>query len=148
MESLKKTLVAAASLGFIGSYASPLPSPSSSLAARADETYVGYGFYYFIGNAPGQEQIFAAVSTNNTPTSWDLVNQGNPILVSTVGTNGVRDPSIVRSPDGTKFYLLATDLNIGSGTSFGEASQRGSRSIVVCGRAAIWRRGPSLVWLK
>ena len=71
------------------------------------------------------------MSKGNTPTSWDLVNGGNPILTSTVGTQGVRDPSIVRSADGTKFYLLGTDLNIGSGTSWGDASQRGSRSIVV-----------------
>lgn len=60
-----------------------------------------------------------------------MVNSGQPVLVSTVGTKGVRDPSIVRSADGSSFYLLATDLNIGSGTSWSDAAQRGSRSIVV-----------------
>ncbi|GAK65661.1 uncharacterized protein PAN0_009d3879 [Moesziomyces antarcticus] len=124
---LKATLVAA-SVGLL--WATTAVSAPVGMVSRA-ETYVGYGFYYFIGNAAGEERIFAAVSQGNSPTAWDLVNGGQPILTSTVGTQGVRDPSIVRSADGSKFYLLATDLNIGSGTSFGEAATLGSRSIVV-----------------
>ncbi|PWZ02441.1 putative arabinase [Testicularia cyperi] len=107
------------------------PVPAEDLAERQSNSYVGYGFFYFIGNGAGQEQIYAAVSKGNSPTSWDLLNSGKPILTSTVGTKGVRDPSIVRSQDGSKFWLLATDLNIGSGTSFGQASTNGSRSIVI-----------------
>ena len=131
-----KTTLAAASVGLL-SAASAVSLPVS-LVERA-ESYVGYGFYYFIGNNAGEERIFAAVSQSNTPTAWDLVNGGQPILTSNVGTQGVRDPSIVRSADGSKFYLLATDLNIGSGTSFGEAATLGSRNIVVweIGRAHV-----------
>ncbi|KAJ1022430.1 hypothetical protein NDA16_003419 [Ustilago loliicola] len=131
MWSTLKASFVAASLGLItATSALASPVPANKLSERAT-SYVGYGFYYFTGNAPGQEQIYAAVSRDNTPSSWDLLNSGKPILTSTVGTKGVRDPSIVRSADGSKFYLIATDLNIGSGTSFGEGGTRGSRSIVV-----------------
>ncbi|SPO32468.1 probable carbon source-regulated protein (putative arabinase) [Ustilago trichophora] len=136
-----KTTFVAASLGLLtasGALASPVPRGSSLAARDNNNSYVGYAFYYFIGNSPGQEEIYAAVSRDNTPTAWDLINSGSPILTSNVGTLGVRDPSIVRSSDGTKFYLIATDLNIGSGTSWGDASQRGSRSIVV------WESGDDL----
>ena len=49
-----------------------------------------------------------AVSNDNNPGSWTVVNNGEPLLVSNVGTTGVRDPSIIRSQDGSKFYLIAT----------------------------------------
>lgn len=131
-----KAWLATACVGALALCATSSPVP---LAQRAD-AFVGYGFFYFIGNNPGEERIFAAVSQGNTPTAWDLVNGGNPILTSTVGTQGVRDPSVTRSQDGSTFYLLATDLNIGSGTSFGDASTHGSRSIVV------WESNDLITW--
>lgn len=49
-----------------------------------------------------------SVSNNNNPASWTQVNGGNLVLQSTVGTKGVRDPSIIRSQDGKKFWIIAT----------------------------------------
>ncbi|PWZ02443.1 putative arabinase [Testicularia cyperi] len=132
--NIKSSLVATslALLAFTSSaLGSPVPAESQDLAERATPKYAGYGFYYFLGNAEGQEQIYAAVSKGNDPTSWDLLNKGNPILVSNVGTKGVRDPYLIRSPDGTKYFLIATDLHVGSGTSFEDGARRGSNSIVI-----------------
>jgi hypothetical protein len=53
------------------------------------------------------------------------------VLLSTIGTRGVRDPAIVRSPAGDRYWIVATDLRIASGTSWGDASTRGSTSLVV-----------------
>ena len=63
-------------------------------------------------NSTAGQQIYAAVSVGNDPTRWVAVNSGGPLLTSTEGMHGVRDPSLVRSPDGDKFFLLATDLNV------------------------------------
>lgn len=49
-----------------------------------------------------------AVSNNNNPGSWTQVKGGQPVLTSNVGTRGVRDPSIIRSADGSKFWIIAT----------------------------------------
>lgn len=49
-----------------------------------------------------------AVSNDNDPGSWTVVNDGEPLLTSDVGTTGVRDPSLIRSQDGSKYWLIAT----------------------------------------
>lgn len=49
-----------------------------------------------------------SVSNANDPSSWTEVNGGAPVLTSTVGEGGVRDPSIIRSQDGFTFWIIAT----------------------------------------
>lgn len=57
---------------------------------------------------------------------------GKPVLTSTLGTKGVRDPFIIRDPSGSKFYLIATDLKMyNSGMSWDQASRVGSRSLSI-----------------
>lgn len=51
--------------------------------------------------------------------NWDDLNDNNPVLTSTLGEKGVRDPFIIRSPEGDKFYLIATDLKINGGNGLG-----------------------------
>lgn len=72
-----------------------------------------YGMANFAqsNNHMGQ-QIYMAASIGNDPTSWIAVNGGQAVLESTQGMHAVRDPSLVRSPEGDKFYLIATDLNV------------------------------------
>lgn len=75
-----------------------------------------------------------AVSNNNNPSSWTRVNGGRPVLVSNVGTTGVRDPSIIRSQDGSgKTWIIATDLWVHPrGWDVGDDyTSNGSHSIVV-----------------
>lgn len=71
-----------------------------------------YVFAYFTGNAPGEETIHYAVSTDGY--NYKALNGNQPILdnakISTTG--GVRDPHILRGNDGKTFYMVATDLYV------------------------------------
>ncbi|MFB2580694.1 cell wall-binding repeat-containing protein [Herbiconiux sp. P15] len=96
----------------------------------------GYGFAYFAGEPGGQntvegEKIYLAASDGNDALNWNDVNEGQPVLTSTEGTTGLRDPFIIRSVEGDKFYMLATDLSIGSGTSWYDSFTNGSRSLEI-----------------
>ncbi|MFS8097503.1 family 43 glycosylhydrolase [Lentzea alba] len=98
----------------------------------AKEPLAGYSFFYFTGEgSPNGEQIYAAASNGNNPLNFTELNNGQPILKSSLGELGVRDPFILRSPEGDKFYLLATDLKINGGNGWDAAQRTGSRSIMV-----------------
>ncbi|WP_336920888.1 immunoglobulin-like domain-containing protein [Aquipuribacter sp. SD81] len=71
---------------------------------------------YFLGYFKGEniadgEQIMFATSNGNTALDWTGLTGGRPSLISQQGDQGLRDPHIVRSPDGDTFYMIATDLN-------------------------------------
>src|SRR5258708_530555 len=71
----------------------------------------GFLFVTFNSEAtPMSEQIYFGLSKDGI--NWEALNDTKPVLVSTLGERGVRDPYILRSHDGKKFYLLATDLSI------------------------------------
>ncbi|KAH7325673.1 endo-1,4-beta-xylanase [Stachybotrys elegans] len=105
----------------------------AALGKRQQE-FTDYLFVYFTGEGTENgEQIYISVSNNNDPSSWTKVGPAGPNAVSTVGTTGVRDPSIIRSPDGSKFYIVATDLwvyprgwNVGD-----DYTTNGSKGLVV-----------------
>lgn len=85
-----------------------------------------YVFAYFTGNSISGEKIYLAASKGNNALQWEQLNGGRPVLTSTLGTKGLRDPFLLRSNDGKKFFLIATDLSIGSGTSWGDSVRKGS----------------------
>jgi hypothetical protein len=72
--------------------------------------------YLFVHFTFTDEKIYFSLSKGNNAREWRALNNGKPIFTSTVGTTGLRDPSIVRSPDGDTFYLMATDLKWFSGS--------------------------------
>lgn len=88
--------------------------------------FEAYAFSYFTGNTLQGENIFFASSNGNNALDWKELNRGQPVLKSKFGTRGLRDPFIIRSPEGDTFYMIATDLSIGSGTSWGAAVRQGS----------------------
>jgi len=100
----------------------PLPAPAP---------LTGYAFAYFTGNTLAGEQIYFAASQGNNALRWNELNGGQPALSSTLGTKGLRDPFLIRSPEGDKFFLIATDLSIGGGTSWDDSQRHGSRYIEV-----------------
>lgn len=95
------------------------------------ENLEGYLFTYFIGDGARQEQMSFALSEGNTPLKWNTMNEGNPVLIAELGEKGLRAPSIIRSPEGDKFYLIATDLQIATGKGWGAAQKDGSKCIFV-----------------
>ncbi|MDQ0877808.1 hypothetical protein QFZ77_006467 [Paenibacillus sp. V4I3] len=98
------------------------------------EIYAGYLFVYFTDDEGqgGGEEIYFALSQGNDPLHWQELNGGKPVLVSQLGEKGVRDPFIIRSPHGDKFFLLGTDLKAhGGGGDWSRAVNEGSRSILI-----------------
>ncbi|WP_317618343.1 glycoside hydrolase family 43 protein [Paenibacillus sp. PL91] len=94
--------------------------------------YAGYLFAYFKGERyEDGEQVYFAISEGNNALAWRELNGGQPVLVSTMGEKGVRDPYIVRSPLGDCFYLVATDLRIHGNGDWKRAVTAGSRSIMI-----------------
>jgi len=85
-------------------------SPGKSPGPEDFEAYI---YAHFTGdqNYQTDEQIYFAVSLDGV--NWvDTRLRGDPALHSDKGDGAVRDPYIVRSPEGDKFYLIATDLNV------------------------------------
>ena len=78
---------------------------------------------------PTSEQIYMAISEDGK--QWESLNGDNPVLVSDVGEKGVRDSFLLRSHDGQKVWLIATDLCVARNPNWGRSTHAGSRSIVV-----------------
>ena len=89
----------------------------------------GYAAAYF--KADNDEKIYQAATSGNDFFTFSPVNGGEAVIASSTDTRGLRDPYILRSKDGDKYYLIATDLCIGCGTSWGVAQSAGSLKIEV-----------------
>ena len=104
-------------------------------ALPAPLDYEGYFFPYFKGETDTTfEEVYFSLSEGNDPLEWQPLNDGESVLQSDVGDEGVRDPFILRSPEGDKFYLIATDLNMHDKYGqydFGSAQETGSQNIIV-----------------
>ncbi len=102
--------------------------------------FEGYTFAYFTGNSVAGENIFFAASNGNNALSWTELNGGQPKLTSTYGEKGLRDPFLIRSPEGDTFYLIATDLSIGRNGDWGRAQRQGSKYLEV------WESHDLITW--
>lgn len=104
-------------------------------ASKTIDEMAAYLFVHFVGTEGDaqSEQIYFSVSKNGT--SWETLNYGDPVLTSSVGELGVRDPHIIRSPEGDRFFLAATDLSIynrrGDSNRWSTCQTEGSKSIVI-----------------
>jgi hypothetical protein len=78
-----------------------------------------------------------ALSLGNDPLYYRELNAGEPVLTSSLGTRGLRDPFVIRSPEGDSFHLIATDLRTSGDTgdtvqlTWDRAERVGSKSIMV-----------------
>ena len=116
-----------------------------------DEDYEAYLFGHFVGESHGEgpqnmsghptgEQIYFALADVGEGLHFKDMNGSTmsnlkPVLESNVGELGVRDPFMLRSPEGDTFYLIATDLSVytrgGWGNNAGQATKTGSHSITL-----------------
>lgn len=106
--------------------------PGSAHPARSQNA--GYLFVYFTGEGTADgEQIRYALSRGDDPLHWRELNGGRPVLTSTLGEKGLRDPFVIRSPRGDRFYLIATDLRMyrNSSGSWDQVQRHGSKSVMV-----------------
>jgi hypothetical protein len=104
-------------------------------AAAADP---GYLMTHFIGEGSTGQQMYFSYSADGL--NWTDLNGGGMTLRSTVGTKGVRDPALVRSPDGSKYWIIATDLCIDCGQTWSSSINDGSRNLVV------WESSDLVTW--
>ncbi|MET7421100.1 glycoside hydrolase family 43 protein [Dactylosporangium sp. NPDC005555] len=101
-----------------------LPQPAAAL-----DPFTGYLMAHFTGESSTAQQIHLAHSKDGL--RWTDLNNGGPVLQSNVGTRGVRDPALVRSPAGDRYWIIATDLCIGCGQDWSTSINNGSRNLVV-----------------
>lgn len=100
------------------------------ISATAFAENGGYLFVTFKGEqTPMTEQIYFALSKDGR--QWEALNGGEPVLISRLGDKGVRDPYLFRSPDGKKFYIIATDLSINLTKDWGRAQTAASKDIII-----------------
>lgn len=82
------------------------PGPGTAAAA----TYSGYVMGYFTESPSGDGDDYGLhLAVSRDGLDWTPLNQNNPVVTPTQGTQGLRDPFILRKQDGT-FTVLATDL--------------------------------------
>ncbi|KAK5653733.1 hypothetical protein OQA88_7889 [Cercophora sp. LCS_1] len=108
--------------------------PTLSHRQTAQWNFTDYLYVYFTGELlPNGEQVYMALTADNDPTTWYPLQNNTPILTSNVGMLGIRDPSLIISPDRSKYYLINTDLKVnGIGWNQGYCyTCNGSKSIVV-----------------
>lgn len=99
-------------------------APRATTAAQPN-----YLLVHFTSETVDGEQLYFATSQDGY--RWTDLNKSKPVLRSTLGDGGVRDPAIVRSPDGDKFWILATDLRIANGKGWPAAMNQGSTKLVI-----------------
>ncbi|MCO1338831.1 hypothetical protein BJH93_08000 [Kocuria polaris] len=108
------------------------PARAAQAAASSDDEYAGYLFSYFMGEGTADgEQVYFGLSAGDDPLNYRDLNNGEPVLTSTIGDEGVRDPFIIRAPEGDKFYQIATDLKVHGSWDWDAFQRHGSRSIMV-----------------
>jgi Alpha-L-arabinofuranosidase B (ABFB) domain/Glycosyl hydrolases family 32 N-terminal domain len=97
---------------------------AAAVVARPDaaqaQTNAGFVMAYFTespATAGANYGLHLAVSTDGL--NWTPLNQNNPVVTPTQGTQGLRDPYIVRRQNGS-FTVIATDLN---GTDFTQQNE-------------------------
>ena len=73
------------------------------------ESPTAYLFVYFTGR---HESIYFATSPDGY--NYKALNNNQPVISPDTisASGGVRDPHILRSPDGKKFFMVATDMNV------------------------------------
>ncbi|KAL1653209.1 hypothetical protein SLS61_004085 [Didymella pomorum] len=121
-----------------GALAAPALDFSSYITPRsnANASLTGYLGVFFLGDAPN---VYFYQSEGNNALSMSPLNNGAPVITPTLGTKGVRDPSIITSKTDNKYYIIGTDLDIAS-TTWDLSQRNGSRSIFV------WESTDLLTW--
>ncbi len=88
-----------------------------------------YLFAHFTETNEDKEAVWFAVSRDGL--NWTDLGGEKPLLSSSVGTTGVRDPFILYDEKRKKYVIIATDLCTTKGGNWGDYSSRGSLCLVV-----------------
>lgn len=104
-----------------------------------------YAYFHGDERRDNDQQIYFAVSEDGL--HWDTLNDGQPILCSSVGDCGARDPFLVRCASG-EVVLLATDLNTKASQYAGDDHAPDWRKMECNGRKdfLMWRTSDLVTW--
>lgn len=99
-----------------------------------------YLFAHFTETNEDKESVWFAVSRDGL--NWTDLGSDEPLLYSSVGTTGIRDPFILYDEKREKYVIIATDLCTTKGGSWDDYSARGSRCLLV------WESDDLMHWTK
>jgi beta-xylosidase len=85
--------------------------------AGLDKDYTAGYLWTHFATEGGYEKIFMGHSTDGL--HWEKLNDNKSILANLGGDLGVRDPHLVRSPEGDKYWIIGTDLHAEGGGAGG-----------------------------
>lgn len=88
-----------------------------------------YLFPHFTETNEDKESVWFAISRDGL--NWTDLGSDEPLLYSSVGTTGIRDPFVLYDEKRKKYVIIATDLCTTKGGSWEDFSARGSRCLVV-----------------
>ncbi len=129
-EDVKVTLRATVDLGLV----KPVFTQEVTVLKKGKEVgeSVGYLYAYFRGNVDGSdEHLSIHIAASEDGYNWFDLNENKPVIESEMGTYALRDPYLLRSHEGDKFYLIATDLNTKDSQGWGPWSLAGSKYLMV-----------------
>lgn len=104
-----------------------------------DDYTAGYLWTHFAASG-GYEKIFLGHSADGL--HWNKLNDNQPVLANLGGDLGVRDPHLVRAPEGDKYWIIGTDLHAEGGGAGGSGWDQlnASQNIVV------WESNDLVTW--
>ena len=129
--------------------------------AIEDDDYEAYLFGHFIGESYGEnkngvkvatgEQMFFALADVGQGLHFKDMNGSSmsnlkPVLSSNVGERGVRDPFMLRSPEGDTFYLIATDLSVYTRGGWGQNNGENKFTINGSHSITLWESHDLVNW--
>ena len=96
-----------------------------------DTDYTGDYLWTYFQASGGYEKIF--LGTSEDSLNWTSLNNDQPILANLESDLGVRDPHLIRSAEGDRYWILGTDLHAEGGGAGGSGwnQRNASQSIVV-----------------
>lgn len=108
-----------------------IPVTVKAAPADLDTDYTAGYLWTHFATEGGYEKIFFGHSDDGL--HWSKLNDNKPILANLGGDLGVRDPHLVRSPDGDKYWIIGTDLHAEGGGAGGSGWDQlnASQNIVV-----------------
>lgn len=128
-DSKPVTLTATASLGGKTVTKSTVVTVKEKVRTAPDTGYASVTFRD--DHTSGQRLWESATSTTkNDFFSFTQINNSQPVITSDSDTGGLRDPFVLRSHDGDKYYMLATDLDVDK-QGWGQNQQYGSLKMEV-----------------
>ncbi|HEX5856597.1 MAG TPA: family 43 glycosylhydrolase [Microbacterium sp.] len=99
--------------------------------ANLDTDYTAGYLWTHFATEGGYEKIFYGHSDDGL--HWSKLNDNKSILANLGGDLGVRDPHLVRAPEGDKYWIIGTDLHAEGGGAGGSGWDQlnASQNIVV-----------------